>query len=69
MEDQGTHYVYVQVTGESYTKRAVSTGANDGRLIEIQKGLKPGERVVSRGVILVKAASVVTGVVGHGHNH
>jgi cobalt-zinc-cadmium efflux system membrane fusion protein len=69
MEDQGTHYVYVQVTGESYTKRVVSTGANDGRLIEIQEGLKPGERIVSRGVILVKAASVVTGVVGHGHNH
>jgi len=69
MEDQGIRYVYVQVTGESYTKRVVTTGANDGRIIEITHGLEPGERIVTRGAILVKAASAVTGVVGHGHSH
>ncbi len=69
MEDQGSHYVYVQVTGDTYTKRVVKTGVNDGRIIEITAGLEPGERIVTRGCILIKAASAVTGVVGHGHSH
>ena len=68
-EEQGAYYVYVQVTGESYTKRAVSPGENDGQSVEILKGLHPGERVVTRGVMLVKAASMVAGAVGHGHSH
>ena len=68
-EEQGEHYLYVQVTGESYTKRAVTPGKNDGRHIEIIKGLEQGERVVTRGIMLVKAASMVTGAAGHGHSH
>jgi RND family efflux transporter MFP subunit len=69
MEEQGNHYVYVQVTGESFTKRAVSLGKNDGRQVEIIDGLNPGVRVVTKGVMLVKAASMVTGVGGDGHAH
>ena len=69
LEEQGGYSVYVQVSGESYTKRAVSTGQSDGRIVEILDGLSPGERIVTRGVILLKAASMVTGVAGHGHSH
>jgi RND family efflux transporter MFP subunit len=68
-EEQGGTYLYIQVTGESYTKRFVSTGENDGLYVEITGGLKAGERVVTRGVMLVKAASMATGVVGDGHSH
>ena len=68
-EEQGEQYVYVQVTGESYTKRAITSGTNDGQLTEVISGLIPGERVITRGVMLVKASSLVTGVVGHGHSH
>ena len=68
-EEQGEYYVYVQVTGESYSKRAVSPGENDGQYLEIISGLNQGERVVTRGVMLVKSASMVTGAAGHGHNH
>jgi len=68
-EEQGGHYLYIQVTGESYTKRFVSTGENDGLYVEITGGLKAGERVVTRGVMLVKAASMATGAVGDGHSH
>jgi len=68
-EEQGGHYLYVQVTGESFTKRAVTTGESDGLFVEIIKGLSAGERVVTRGIMLVKAASMVTGVVGDGHTH
>ena len=68
-EEQGEHYLYVQVTGESYTKRAVSIGNNDGQNLEITSGLNSGERVITKGVMLVKAASMVTGVENHGHSH
>ena len=62
-EEQGGYYVYVQVTGESYTKRRVSIGSNDGLSVEITSGLESGERVVTEGVMLVKAASMSTGAI------
>lgn len=68
-EEQGEYYVYTQVSGETYSKRAVSPGKNDGLLVEILSGIEPGERIVTRGVVLVKATSMVTGVVDQGHSH
>lgn len=68
-EEQGAYYVYIQRSGESYSKIAVTTGNQDGRLVEITGGLDPGDRVVTRGVMLLKAASQVSGVAGHGHSH
>ncbi len=68
-EEQGSVYVYVQVTGESYSKRAVETGKSDGKMIEITSGLVPGERIVTQGPMLIKSASMVTGVGGDGHLH
>lgn len=69
IEEQGEFYVYVQVTGETYSKHAVHPGSNDGRHLEITGGLSPGERVVTRGVMLLKAASMISGDVGQGHSH
>lgn len=68
-EEQGGNYVFVQVSGESYSKRRVQTGAGDGRRVEIVKGLAEGERVVTRGVMLIKAASMDTGEIEQGHSH
>ncbi|MEX0981984.1 MAG: efflux RND transporter periplasmic adaptor subunit [Bacteroidales bacterium] len=68
-EEQGTFYCYVQVTGESFTKRSVKPGRSDGQRVEITGGLQPGERVVTRGAMLLKAASMVAGESGHGHAH
>ncbi len=68
-EEQEEYFVYVQVTGESYSKKPVVIGYNDGKDVEIIEGLEPGDRVVTKGVMLLKAASMVTGTVGHGHEH
>jgi RND family efflux transporter MFP subunit len=68
-EEQGGTYVFVQVSGESYSKRRVQTGAGDGRSVEILSGLAEGERVVTRGVMLIKAASMDAGVIEQGHAH
>jgi cobalt-zinc-cadmium efflux system membrane fusion protein len=68
-EEQGKHFVYIQISGESYTKRAVTPGRNDGRTVEILQGISAGERLVTKGVMLVKAASVAAVAVSHGHTH
>jgi len=68
-EEQGAFYCYVQVTGESFTKRSVQKGRSDGSRIEITGGLHPGERIVTRGTMLLKVASMVVGEPGHGHAH
>ena len=68
-EEQGAYYLYIQVSGESFTKRLVSTGENDGQRVQIVSGLDPGERIVTEGVMLLKAASLITGAPGHGHSH
>ncbi|MEN8202084.1 MAG: efflux RND transporter periplasmic adaptor subunit [Bacteroidota bacterium] len=68
-EEQGEFYAYIQQTGESYSKIAVTTGSHDGKFVEITAGLNPGDRVVTEGVMLLKAASMESSVVGHGHSH
>lgn len=68
-EEQGGNYVFVQVSGESYSKRRVHTGPGDGRKVEILSGLAEGERVVTRGAMLIKAASMETGEISDGHSH
>jgi RND family efflux transporter MFP subunit len=68
-EEQGGNYLYVQMTGESYSKRYVDAGQQNGLFVEITSGLKPGERVVTEGLTLVKAASISTGEISDGHTH
>lgn len=68
-EEQGAHYLYLQITGESFFKRQVALGESDGVNVKITKGLKHGERVVTQGVMLLKAASMATGVPTHDHEH
>jgi multidrug efflux pump subunit AcrA (membrane-fusion protein) len=68
-EEQGGNYLYVQMTGESYSKRYVATGQHNGLLVEITSGLQPGDRVVTEGLTLVKAASMATGEISDGHTH
>jgi RND family efflux transporter MFP subunit len=68
-EEQGNHFVYIQMSGESYTKRSVILGQSDGRMVEVVEGLLAGDRVVTRGAMLLKSASMVVGDGGDGHSH
>ena len=69
MEEQGNFFVYVQVTGESFDKRQVKTGAQDGTSVQIVSGLNPGDRVVTKGAYLVKLATQSGSAPAHGHEH
>lgn len=66
--DEGVEVVYVQAGGESFERRVVRVGARHAGLVTILDGLRPGERVVTRGGYHVKLAST-TREIGHGHAH
>ncbi|MCC6279906.1 MAG: efflux RND transporter periplasmic adaptor subunit [Saprospiraceae bacterium] len=69
IEEQGIFYVYVQTEGESFQKREVKTGSNDGVNVQILSGLTPGERVVSKGAYQIKLSSMSGTMPAHGHEH
>lgn len=67
-EQQGLHFVYVRLDEDCYEKRNVQLGNNNGKTVEIKKGLNPGEEVVTGGMTFVKLAES-SGVVPEGHSH
>jgi RND family efflux transporter MFP subunit len=67
-EDGGLNVVFVQTGGESFEKRMVETGPRHAEWISILDGLRPGDRVVTRGGYHVKLAST-SAEIGHGHTH
>ena len=41
MEDYGSYYVYEQISGESFSKREVTLGVDDGMSVQVLSGLQP----------------------------
>lgn len=55
LEIDGRHYIYV-VEGEGrYVKREVKVATASGDLVRILEGLQSGERIVTKGAVLIKA--------------
>ena len=70
IEEQGNYFVYVQIHPESFQKRQVFTGEHDGFNTGIISGLKEGERIVTRGAVMLKVATAAGGIDPHsGHVH
>jgi membrane fusion protein, heavy metal efflux system len=69
VDDAGRPIVFVQREGETFERRAVTLGARAGGLVQITEGVKPGDRVVTKGAYLVRLASLSTSVPAHGHVH
>jgi membrane fusion protein, heavy metal efflux system len=69
MEDMGSHYVYVQTKGETFERREVTMGPSDGLRVQLLSGVKPGERVVTKGAYQIKLSSASGEVPAHGHEH
>lgn len=70
LEQQGNYFVYVQLNPESFEKRQVFPAASDGVETVITNGLADGERIVTKGAVLVKLASVSNTLDPHaGHVH
>jgi multidrug efflux pump subunit AcrA (membrane-fusion protein) len=69
MEEQGNYYCYVQVGGESFEKRELLLGSNDGKQVRVLSGLAEGERVVTKGAYNIKLSTASGTLPAHGHEH
>ncbi len=69
IENEGHYHVYVQEDGEGYTSRDVMIGSNNGILATVKKGLKSGDRIVTKGAYRIKLASSSGELPSHGHVH
>ena len=70
LEEQGTCFVFVQLSPEQYEKRQVTPGDSDGIRSEIVRGILPTERVVTSGAIYLKLAKATGTLDPHsGHVH
>jgi cobalt-zinc-cadmium efflux system membrane fusion protein len=67
--EAGRPYVFVQTGGESFSRRYIEIATRDGDLIGVRAGVKPGERVVTRGAYDVQLASAASGLPAEGHVH
>ncbi|MCQ2119719.1 MAG: efflux RND transporter periplasmic adaptor subunit [Bacteroidales bacterium] len=70
VEELGNFFVYKQLTPEYFEKVPVVPGASDGLRTEIREGLQGGERLVTKGAVLVKLAQASGALDPHaGHTH
>jgi membrane fusion protein, heavy metal efflux system len=69
VEEQGIFYAYVQMEGESFQKRELKIGANDGEKVQVLSGVAEGERVVTRGAYQIKLSQASGALPAHGHEH
>ncbi|HEX5107430.1 MAG TPA: efflux RND transporter periplasmic adaptor subunit [Vicinamibacterales bacterium] len=69
LTEAGRPYVFVQTGGEQFARRFIEIAARDGDLVGIKSGVKPGERVVTRGAYEIQLASAAKGLPAEGHVH
>jgi len=69
VDDAGRPVVFVQVAGESFARRAVRLGSREAGYVLILEGVKPGERVVTRGAYQIRLAALSSQIPAHGHVH
>ena len=67
LTEGGRPYVFVQLGGESFARRFVDIATRDGDMVGVRSGLKPGERVVTKGAYDVQLASAAGGLPAEGH--
>jgi RND family efflux transporter MFP subunit len=69
VDDKGVPVAFVQTEGETFERRELDLGIKSEGYAEVKSGLKPGERVVSKGAYRVHLGSLSTSLPAHGHAH
>jgi len=69
VEEGGTPVCFVQVSGETFEKRDLTLGLRDGNFVQVLRGVKAGERVVTKGAMAIRLASMSNVIPAHGHAH
>ena len=66
----GSYFVFVQNTPVSFEKRSVVIGATDGLMVKVHGGVEVGERVVTKGAVVLKLSQGAAALDPHaGHVH
>lgn len=69
VDDGGRPVVFVQLEGEAFARRPVKLGQTEGSYVQVVEGVKPGDRVVSRGAYLIRLSALSNQIPAHGHVH
>jgi RND family efflux transporter MFP subunit len=69
LTEAGRPHVFVQTGGESFARRFIEIGVRDGDLVGVRSGLRPGERVVTRGAYDIQLAAASNALPAEGHVH
>lgn len=70
VEEMGNFFVFVQNSPISFEKRSVQLGSTDGKLVKVISGVHAGERVVTKGGIVLKLSQGAAALDPHaGHVH
>ena len=69
IDDGGRPVAFVQVAGESFARRPVRLGPRASGYVQVLEGLRPGERIVTKGAYLIRLAALSPQIPAHGHVH
>lgn len=70
VEEMGNYFVFVQNNPVSFEKRSVAVGTTDGLMVKVLSGVHAGERVVTKGAVVLKLSQGAAALDPHaGHVH
>lgn len=70
LEEMGSYIVFIQKSAETFEKQVIKVDATDGQFTQVISGLSEGDKVVSKGALQIKLASMAVVADPHaGHNH
>jgi RND family efflux transporter MFP subunit len=69
VDDNGRPVVFVMEGGESFFKRVIRPGVRAGGFVQVEEGVKEGERVVTEGAYEIKLSTASGAIPEHGHEH
>lgn len=69
VDEDGQPVAYVELEGELFERRPLKLGTRQGDRVQIVEGLKPGDRVVTRGPYNIRLQAASGAVPAHGHAH
>lgn len=67
VDEDGETVAFVQVAGETFSKRYLDIGIKDGGNVQVLDGLSVGEMVVTKGAYSIRLASVSSSIPAHAH--
>ena len=70
VEEMGNYFAFIQNTPISFEKRSITVGATDGLMVKVHNGINIGERVVTKGAMVLKLSQGAAALDPHaGHVH